>query len=398
MAHASLKILLLSFYYTPDIGPGPVRAKSIVDALVDTGGSSVEVEVLTTQPNRYQTLDISALSVERAGNVVIKRFPLPAHKSGMADQAKAFTAFARAVLSSTKDRRSDVVVATSSRLMTAALGAWVAKRSGAKLYLDIRDLFTDTMEDVLAKSPLRSLMPIFYWLERKTFRAADKINVVSAGFIPHIQNISSNLKLSSFTNGIDEDFLGQDFTSAKVTSIPTVLYAGNMGDGQGLHNIIPEVALPLQGKVRFRLIGDGGKRQLLENLLAQKSISNVQLLNPVPRSKLFVEYQDADILFLHLNDFKAFRKVLPSKIFEYAATGKPILAGVGGYAADLLRDQVPGVGVFEPCDSVAMQASLQRLLDGPRIIDRSEFCSRYLRKNIMREMATDILSLSDVPA
>ena len=59
------------------------------------------------------------------------------------------------------------------------------------------------------------------------------------------------------------------------------------------------------------------------------------------------EYQKANILFLHLNDLNSFHKVLPSKIFEYAATGKPILAGVKGYAAKFLREQVKGVEIFE---------------------------------------------------
>jgi glycosyltransferase involved in cell wall biosynthesis len=113
----------------------------------------------------------------------------------------------------------------------------------------------------------------------------------------------------------------------------------------------------------------------------------------MPREGLFEQYRSADILFLHLNDYQAFHKVLPSKIFEYAATGKPILAGVGGYAAAFLREKVPGVAVFEPCDPAAMHRSFQRLLDGPRMIDRRDFCARYLRKNIMREMARDILSL-----
>ena len=48
-----------------------------------------------------------------------------------------------------------------------------------------------------------------------------------------------------------------------------------------------------------------------------------------------------DVLFLHLNDYSAFRKVIPSKIFEYAATGKPIVAGVSGYAAEFLRHENP---------------------------------------------------------
>lgn len=389
-----MKILLLSFYYTPDIGPGPVRAKSLVDALVEVAGPGLKIDVLTTQPNRYQSLGASAAPSECLGNVSITRFQLPAHKSGMADQTKAFAAFASAVLKATKGKQYDLVVATSSRLMTAALGAWVAKRTEAKLYLDIRDLFTDTMEDVLAKSPLRALMPVFCALEGRTFRAANKINVVSAGFIPHIKHVSPGVQLSAFTNGIDHEFLNQNYFLAVPNPVPLVLYAGNMGDGQGLQNIIPNVASALQGKARFRLIGDGGKRELLQNLLVEKSISNVQLVNPVPRAELFDEYRVADILFLHLNDYKAFRKVLPSKIFEYAATGKPILAGVGGYAADFLRDQVPGVEVFEPCDSAAIQASLSRLLNGPRKIDRADFCLRYLRKNIMREMAKDLLSVS----
>jgi len=189
--------------------------------------------------------------------------------------------------------------------------------------------------------------------------------------------------------------LSADFGSAKAeaSSAPLVLYAGNIGDGQGLHRVLPEVAALMREQAEFRLIGDGGKRAELKAALEQQGIKNVTLLDPIPRQSLFDQYRSADVLFLHLNDYKAFYKVLPSKIFEYAATGKPILAGVGGYAADFLREKVPGVEVFEPCDAEAMQRSLHRLLSGPRMIDRSDFCARYLRKNIMREMAKEILSL-----
>ena len=389
-----MKILLLSFYYPPDIGPGPIRAKSIVDALIEVGGSSVEIDVMTTQPNRYQTLEISASAHEIVGNLRIRRFSVPRHKSGMFDQAMAFAKFAFSVSRFLENKRWDVVVSTSSRLMTAALGAWIARQSRAKLYLDIRDLFTDTMEDLLSKSPVRGLMPVFYWLERKTFLAANKLNIVSPGFVPHMREIAADLRLSLFTNGIDREFLNEDFTTKTRNAIPLVLYAGNIGDGQGLHHIIPEVALALHEEVEFRLIGDGGKRRLLERYLDEKSICNVKILNPIPRTKLVIEYRNADILFLHLNDFKAFRKVLPSKIFEYAATRKPILAGVSGYAAEFLQTQVPGVQVFDPCDPVAMLDALKKLRDGPRIINRDRFCSIYMRDRLMRDMASDILSLN----
>ena len=390
-----MRILLLSFYYPPDIGPGPLRAKSIVDALLAVGGQAIQIDVLTTLPNRHHTLKVTAPVEEQFRAVSITRIALPEHKSGMVDQARAFVRYARAVQQRVRGRRWDVVVATSSRLMTASLGAWVAKRRDAMLYLDIRDLFTDTMEDVLAKSPLRGLLPGFRALERWTFRAARQMNVVSVGFLPHIQRVAPGLTPTVYTNGIDPTFVETDFAQSTPTEKPVVLYAGNMGEGQGLHRIVPDVAAA-RPDVQFRLIGDGGMRWVLMESVEHLSMSNVEILNPVARDALMDAYRQADVLFLHLNAYKAFHKVLPSKIFEYAATGKPILAGVGGHAADFLKEHIPGVEVFPPCDSNAMQAGLQRLLSGPRMIDRSEFCSLHLRENIMEQMAGDIFALAGV--
>ncbi len=389
-----MRILILSFYYPPDIGPGSLRGKSLVDELAEIGDLELKIDVLTTMPNRYHVLATRATRIEHHGNISIQRVELPIHHSGMADQAKAFLAYFRAVSKTTREKQWDIVCATSSRLMTAALGAWIARRSSARLYLDVRDLFVDTMEDVLTKSPLRLLMPVFRLLERWTFRSADKINVVSSGFVPYIKGIVPALEPTVFTNGIDGKFIATDFSPSGRHDLPLVLYAGNMGQGQGLHRIIPAAASALDRMVNFRILGDGGERKTLQRLVDDKLLSNVQILEPVPRNELFKHYQEADILFLHLNDYKAFKKVLPSKIFEYAATGKPILAGVAGYAADFLRDEVPGVEVFDPCDAGSLQVGLRCLLEGPRVIDRTEFYSRYLRKNIMRKMSQDIYALA----
>lgn len=389
-----MRILILSFYYPPDIGPGPLRAKSLVDALIDVEDAQLHIDVMTTMPNRYHSLTTSAPITEQQGTVSIQRFSLPPHQSGMKDQARAFFSYARVVLKHSRGQQWDLVLATSSRLMTATLGAWIAKRSGAQLYLDIRDLFTDTMEDVLANSPLRLLMPAFRFLESRTFRSAGKINVVSSGFLPHIKNVVPTIEPTVFTNGIDSEFVTTDFSPSKISELPSVLYAGNIGQGQGLHHIIPSAAAALDGLANFTVIGDGGECKALQHLIQDNALSNVQIIEPVPRDELLKHYRKADILFLHLNGFKAFRKVLPSKIFEYAATGKPILAGVAGHAADFLREHVPGVEVFDPCDVEALQTGLRRLLEGPSMIDRTEFCSIYSRKNVMRQMAQDVYELT----
>lgn len=57
------------------------------------------------------------------------------------------------------------------------------------------------------------------------------------------------------------------------------------------------------------------------------------------REDLLRVYRHADVLFLHLNNLKAFRRVLPSKIFEYAATNKPIWGGLSGYAGRFAKNE-----------------------------------------------------------
>jgi glycosyltransferase involved in cell wall biosynthesis len=391
-----MKILILTFYYPPDIGPGALRANSLADALLRHGAEEASIDVLTTMPNRYITHEVKAASFEAAERITIRRFDLPVHRSGMADQAKAFLAYAKAIIVETRGQQYDIVLATSSRLMTAVLGAWVANRVNAKLYLDIRDIFTEAMEAMLASSYLRFMMPVFRVLERWAFNSADKINVVSAGFLPEMRRIAPSTMPSIFSNGIDEEFINQDFSSPCLANLPLVLYAGNIGEGQGLHHIVPAVAAETAGKIRFSFLGDGGRRKALQEKLDEKALGNVNIIDPVPRSDLFSYYRKADVLFLHLNDFKAFHRVLPSKIFEYAATGKPILAGVSGYAAEFLKENVPGVEVFDPCNVEGMIIGLNRLLGGPRKLDRSEFCAKFRRQYIMDEMAADILSMADI--
>ena len=395
-----MKLLILSFYYPPDLSAGSFRTAALVEALQAQRPEGLQIDVITTQPNRYHSVSDQAAEIEDHGGLKIRRLPLPPHRSGALDQARAFTAFLRGALPEVREGEWDAVFATSSRLMTAALGAEVARRKGAPLYLDIRDLFADTMSDLLSNSPLKVLLPVFRWLEARTFRAADRINLVSAGFLDHARAVAPGHDYRVFTNGIDEAFLTGNFTSevaAGEAGAPLVLYAGNIGDGQGLHRILPDIATRMTDRVRFRVVGDGGRRRQLESALGERALANIDLQDPVPRSELNRHYRDAGILFLHLNDHAAFRKVLPSKIFEYAATGKPILAGVAGHAADFLMREAPGVAVFAPCDVDGMERGLEQLLAGPKRIDRSAFLQTYARRTIMARMAADLIDLAENP-
>lgn len=390
-----VKILILSFYYPPDLSAGSFRTSALVSALLEELPSDARIEVLTTLPNRYSSFTDEAPGVEEAERVTIRRIKLPAHQSGMLDQAKAFMSYARGVATLTRHSDYDLVFGTSSRLMTAALSAYVARRQNTPLYLDIRDIFVDTIKDVLPGKIAFVLKPFFSLIESWAINRAGKVNLVSRGFEGYFTERYSNQRFEFFTNGIDTEFVeaghGVPKSETPESEQITVLYAGNMGEGQGLHAIVPELAKRMEDSVKFRLIGDGGRRPQLEAKLEELNYSNVEILPPVKRDRLIEEYQNADVLFLHLNDYPAFEKVLPSKLFEYAAMGKPVWAGVAGYAAEFVKSEIVNSAVFYPCDVKAAEQSFSELK--LRNVDRSDFIEKFDRRNIARKMARDVVSI-----
>ena len=353
------------------------------------------IDVMTTLPNRYASFHAETLTLEETMGFRVERIKLPSHKSGMIDQAKAFIYFAGSVLKRVKKREYDFVFATSSRLMTAALGAFIAKQKKAKLYLDIRDLFLDTFGEVISKPFVWFMLPVLSLIERKTMLSAQHINLVSKGFEGYFSQRYPKLSLSWFSHGIDEVFMVSPpaFSAFPIRSDKplNILYAGNIGEGQGLHMIIPDLAKRLKDKVHFKIIGDGGKKEALRLALDHFQSSHVTLIPPISRDALIDAYQEADVLFLHLNDYAAFRKVLPSKLFEYAAMGKPIWAGVSGYAAEFIRNEVDNAVIFSPCDAEEAEIVFSEL--EMRYSPRERFIKKFKRSDIMHEMVSDMLRL-----
>ena len=101
------------------------------------------------------------------------------------------------------------------------------------------------------------------------------------------------------------------------------------------------------------------------------------------------------MLFLHLNDYPAFKKVLPSKLFEYAALGKPVWAGVGGYAARFVEEHIENAAVFAPCDLDAAVRAFEALTPVTR--PRPDFVARFRSDAIMADMAEDLLATPGSP-
>ncbi len=258
------------------------------------------------------------------------------------------------------------------------------------LFLDLRDILSDSIKEVFKSRVLKAfLSPIIQKIEKYTIQSATHLNLVSAGFKDSFPYFTG--KTTFLTNGIDDMFLVNNFEQKSTNNPKIITYAGNIGEGQGLEKIIPEVAKALQGKYIFKIIGDGGTKQKLVNKIGELKINNVELIRMVKRKELLKHYRDSDFLFLHLNNYKAFEKVLPSKIFEYGATNKPIIAGVNGYAREFLAENLSDTILFQPSQVQDFIQSLE--LFQPQPIDRAKFIQEFNRNLIAAQLADSLLEL-----
>jgi len=394
-----MKILLLSFFYKPDLSAGSFRNTALVEILKNKLKPEDTIEVITTMPNRYHTFKAQAAETEVDGNLTIRRIKLSAHKNGFADQVISYRDYYKNVKKLTNGKEYDLIYASSSKLFTAFLGARLSKKKKLPLYLDIRDIFTDTMNEVLKNKIAKAIiLPLLRIIEQYTVNAASHINFVSKGFEKYFKRIYKG-PMSFYTNGIDEEFLQfanrQNINGTQLKNEIIITYAGNIGEGQGLEKIIPDAAKRLGNRYKFRIIGDGGAKKHLINRLKEMEVSNVEILQPVNRNKLKDHYAESDFLFLHLNDYKAFEKVLPSKIFEYAATSKGIIAGVGGYANEFIHENIPDAILFSPGKADEFLEKLDKYK--PNGNNRMIFIEKFNRSKIMNEMADSILKIIPKP-
>jgi len=387
------KILYLTFYFEPDLCAGSFRNTPLVQELARQAKGWATIDVITTVPNRYSSFEVEAPLFEQKDNYTVTRIAIPQHQSGMKDQVLSFKEYYSKVKQIIKEREYDLVVASSSRLFTAYLGYQIAKKMQIPLYLDIRDIFYDTLEDVLKDGLVKKItMPMIKFIEKRTFSYARHINLISGGFKPYFAPYGQ-ANFSYFPNGVDDVFIEaieeEPMYTQSSSTIKTIVYAGNLGEGQGLHKVIPQAAKALEGKFHFLVIGDGGTKQKLIRELERLDVKNVDLQSPVKRDELIEIYKNSDFLFAHLNAYKAFEKVLPSKLFELATFPKPLIAGVGGFAADFVRDNIDNAILFEPCNVNELVDKLSNY--EYQQVKRNGFIAKFKRDTVNKDMAETIL-------
>lgn len=395
-----MKFCLFSFYYPPDLSAGSFRSVSLINALKKQLEVNDHLVVITTSPNRYKSYEASNENLSTTTNPKIYRINIPQHTGSMLSQASVFFVYFIKAIRICYREKPDFLIGTSGRLMTAIL-TWVSSKIVRKPYaIDLRDIFSETISNMFSKKNIllgKLLNIVFSYFDKKVLYNAKSVNIVSKGFLSYFQDKGFNTSDWLFyPNGVDDIFLNiYKSENPRAKSIKKILYAGNIGYAQALDKIIPSVAKKIGEEYSFIIIGDGSAKKRLVQSLYQEKIKNVEIINPVSRQDLIKYYNKCDILFLHLDDLPAFKRVLPSKLFEYASIGKPIVAGLDGYSKDFADKHISYVSTFMPGK---VDDCVKCILDSNQmVIEKNNvdtFLSNFSRETLMTSYAKDLINIA----
>jgi len=118
-------------------------------------------------------------------------------------------------------------------------------------------------------------------------------------------------------------------------------------------------------------------------LIHTHELHNVSLLVGQDRQTALSLLNALDIAIIHLRKTPLFQTVIPSKLSEAMALGKPILLGVDGEARKILQEAQAGL-YFEPENSTALYEALILFYDKPSSGYSASIAQRYLHHQFNR--------------
>jgi glycosyltransferase involved in cell wall biosynthesis len=280
-----------------------------------------------------------------------------------------------AIVASLFIRKVDVIVGTSPQFFTAC-AAYVASRLKFRPYIfELRDLWPETIKAVGAMKNARAI-ELLEKLELFLYRKSAKVISVTKSFKKNL--ISRGIdgsKIEIVTNGVDiSQFTPRpkDEALTKQLGLEGKFVAGYIGTHGLCHGLETLVAAAerLRGTgIVFLFLGDGARKQFLRDMAAEKKLDNVVFIDSVPKAEVPRYWSILDVSVIHLQKAELFTTVIPSKLFESMGMGLPVLHGVEGESADIVRDEHAGIP-FEPENVDELVAALRRLKENPAELEQ----------------------------
>jgi colanic acid biosynthesis glycosyl transferase WcaI len=238
-------------------------------------------------------------------------------------------------------------------------------------------------------------------VEAWAYRRADAVVSVTDSFVSHIAARRGRHGIHVIKNGVDlTQFVIPDPDAAAafraehgLTGKFVAAYVGTHGMAHGLDTILDAAErLRSRDDIAFLMVGGGAERARLMAARDQRGLTNVIMLDQLPKSAMPMVWGVTDAALVLLKRLDTFKSVLPSKIFEAMALRCPIVLGVEGEAKALVDAGSAGIAIT-PEDDAQLADAITRLVDDralgaslgqsgrtfvEREFDRAQIATRYL--------------------
>ena len=339
------RVLLLTQWFDPEpTFKGLVFARELVN-------QGFDVEVITGFPNYpggkvYPGYQVKLIQKEVIDGVTVTRVPLyPSHDRGAKGRILNYASFAASSLfyGLFFAKKADVMYAYHPPLTVGVTAALLRLFRRVPVVYDIQDMWPDTLRATGMFSNERALKVVSAvcdWV----YKRVDHIVVLSPGFRRLlIERGVPSAKIDVIYNWCAEDSISDccgDLPAGFPSEGFRVLFAGNMGKAQALPAVLEaaEILSREAPTARFVLLGGGVEVDRLKEMVERKGLGNVSFLPAVSMNEVGKYLGAADALLVHLKKDPLFSITIPSKTQAYMAAGKPIIMGVDGDAADLVRE------------------------------------------------------------
>lgn len=368
------KVLIVGLNYAPEpVGIGPYTA-GLAEALAAHGH---RVTAIVGQPyypqwrkfpgwhGRWQKSAENGVTVIRCPHYVPRN---PTSLRRIVHLASfALGALPVALRHALRRDRPAVVIAIAPAL-PSVMTAWLAARvAGARLWIHVQDFEVDAALATGLIGQHGRAARFALWLERRLLRLGDRVSTISPQMVRGLQakGIAPE-RVLEIRNWSDPRFaidpVGADALRKEwgIGTRKVALYSGNIARKQGIEILIETARLlaPRTDLV-FVICGEGPNRASLAALAA--NLPNILLRDLQPAERMGALLGLADVHLLP-QIAEAADLVLPSKLTNMLASGRPVLATAA--AGTGLAGEVDGCGVaVPPGDAGALATALAGLID-----------------------------------
>jgi len=395
-----MKILFLSHYFPPEVNAPATRTYEHCRRWVELGHEVTVVSCVPHHPmgRAYPGYRNKLIQTEyKDGIKAVKVLTYITANEGFIKRTWNYVFYMlMAIAIAPFLSRADIVISTSPQFFNGLAGYFVSRIKRCPWVLEIRDLWP---ESILAVGAIknRNLIGALEAIERFVYQKADHIVPVTYAFQRHILTRGGRANhITVIRNGVDLQFFEprtKDAAYARQLGIEgkfVAAYVGTHGMAHGL-NLLIDVAEQLKQRddIVILLVGDGAERARLIAEVERRGLTNIKLLGQLPKADMPRLWSITDVSLVVLKKLDLFLTVIPSKIFESMAMRRPIILGVAGESAELLRESEAGI-VIEPESIEQMRNAILRLAQSQQLrIELGENGRGYVEANFDRTVLAD---------